>query len=70
MYYGETVNVVEPALACCAVVAAAARLSVVDFVVEFVLVPEELVAVVAVVLFPVALWVVLTSSVRTYCLEI
>lgn len=57
-------------MACCAVVAAAARLSVVDFVVEFVLVPEELAAVVAVVLFPVALWVVLTSSVRTYCLEI
>ena len=70
MNYGETVNVVAPPLACCAVVAAAARLSVVDFVAEFVLVPEALAAVVAVVLPPVALCVVLISSERTYCLEI
>ena len=55
----------EPAFACCAVVAAAARLSVVDFVAEFVLVPEALLAVVAVVLFPVPLCEVVTSSERT-----
>lgn len=62
MDYGETVNMVAPPLACCAVVAAAARLSVVALVLPV----AELDAV---VLVPVLLWVV-TSSERTYCLEI
>ena len=61
MDYGETVNVVAPPLACCAVVAAVARLSVVALVLPV----AELDAV---VLVPVLLWVA-TSSERTYCLD-